>query len=96
MAIDYSAPQFQGPRIRAGVWKAVHAKLKKKGVWRSQQKNDKGQLLVSSAIKESCGYDDWWMDYYYALWAKVGYDPDHFASYEQRTKNDVLELIRSM
>lgn len=96
MAIDYTQPRMQGPQLRPGVWKAVHMKLKKKGVWRRQQKNDKGQLLVSEAIRQSCGGDDWFMDYYYALWAKVGYDPDFYASYEQRSKQDVLALIRSM
>lgn len=96
MSVDYSAPIFQGPNIRPGVWKAAHNHIKKKGIWTRGEKNDKGQLMLTEIVKRSCGSDDWWMDYYCELLAKVGYDPDHWASYERRSKAEILEFIRNL
>lgn len=96
MKTDFSAPMFQGPRTRTAVWKAVHAHIKRKGVWTRGAKNNKGELRIDDIIKRACGQDDWWMDYMSELRNHVLYEPDWWASYMGHSRKQLLETIKQL
>lgn len=94
--VDYTARWAQGPHTSAVVWNSIADLLKKRGLWVKGVKNEKRALTLIAAVKEVCSGDDWWMDYYGALLNDIRYDPDRWASYERRTKQQVIDHLRQM
>lgn len=77
-------------------FKAAWQKIKRKGWSKNYPRGPKGEYSILGAIKDSMRHDESLVDYQEAFVKRLGFHVDHWESGRGRTKQEVLELLKSM